>query len=168
MLNHRLPYKKTNLLQAILGVLMHFYLQLPTPQPWHPLNVPAILETFERMIHLDTSLCPDMSLWLNLTSWPDLTLLPNLFICLDVGKLGDYEGSHKLDYVHSFCTIHISFHQFLQQEDQMLFWQPAMSSPTPMHPFLLMLAGGSFLGTMKRAMNWVVCVLFCIICILSH
>jgi hypothetical protein len=88
-------------------------MDLLAPQPRRPLNVPAILEAFENMIHPDTSLGSDASLWLDWTSWPDWTLLPDL--SLNVG-------------------------QFLQQEDQTLFGQPATASPTPMQlntPFSL-------------------------------
>ena len=56
---------------------MWFRLQVRAPQPRRPLNVPAILDAFEKAARLDTPPVPDAPFWLDVPLLPGASLLPN-------------------------------------------------------------------------------------------
>lgn len=57
---------------------MWFRLQVRAPQPRRPLNVPAILDAFEKAARLDTPPVPDAPFWLDVPLLPGASLLPNV------------------------------------------------------------------------------------------
>jgi hypothetical protein len=70
---------------------------LLAPQPRRPLNVPAVLEAFEKAICSETSHFPDedVSFWFDPTTCPDSSIRPDLTLSLDVDQRGFPEGSNQ-------------------------------------------------------------------------